>query len=75
MTRFFKVEKEAAGLPRHFNKGLGNWARGSFTLATAVCGFRSRLCQGRDRKFFYFSAAHNHPLWNPQTTVASVNEP
>ena len=37
-----------------------NDCKGSFTLAAAVCGFRSGLRQRRDRNFSISAEQHNH---------------
>ena len=48
-------------------------SKGSFTLA--VCGFRSRLSQCRDRKFSICLWKHTCPVRKTQTAASSLNEP
>ena len=49
--------------------------KGSFTLATAVCRFRSRLCQCRDRNFSISLQQCNRLPDATESNAASVNEP
>ena len=51
------------------------YIKGSFTLAAAVCGFRSRLHQHIDRNFSISLHQHNHLLHAVASNAASMNEP
>ena len=51
----FEMKLSRLSLPR---------SKDSFTLATVVYGFRSRLCQRRDRKFHISLRKCNFLLWN-----------